>query len=244
MACATSSLPVPVSPSISTVVPVFDTCAIWSYTFCISCELPMMFDGRNRLRSSSRSRLFSSSSRSRSSSAARRSFTAWAIIEAMMVSRRSVLVQIGVGPVGQIDAQRSDDFLSDLDRNAHERGVRAFAPAGLVEEQRRFAGLRDDHRLAGEHDLAGHAFAELVAPAPRLLGRQPVRGLDQDVAGLPVEQGQRRVPHVHEFGERLEHRADDVAHVEALVEDAADVVEKRQLFELRCRISVRGSERS
>ena len=56
--------------------------------------------------------------------------------------------------------------------------------------------------------------------------------VDEDVAGLPVEEGDRAVAQVHVLGQGLEHRLDHLGDVRVLVEDAAELVEELELLDL------------
>ena len=102
-----------------------------------------------------------------------------------------VLLEIEAWLVESIDAQRAVGFVAGLDRYADERDVALLAAAGTIQEQRRFADLRNNRRLAGLHHFAGHTLAELVPAARHLALAHPVRQVDRDVSGLPVEQGDR-----------------------------------------------------
>ena len=143
-----------------------------------------------------------------------------------------VIVEIELGVELAIDRQRAEDLAPDLDRNADERDVGTLAAAGAVEEDRRLAGARNDGGLAALDHLAGDALAQLVAAGLDLLLRHTVREVDQDVAGLAVEQRHRAVPQLHVLGQGLEHRLDHLGHVRVLVEDAAQPVEELELFYL------------
>jgi len=137
-----------------------------------------------------------------------------------------VVVQVVVGLVGPVDAQRAVCLVAGADGHAEKGDLRALAAPRAVEEGLGLAGLRDHPGLARLDHLAGHALAEAVAGFRDLLDTQSVGDLDPDLAGLPVEQRDRAVLQVQVLGQGLERRPCDVAQFEALAKGLAQPVEE------------------
>ncbi|OPZ05947.1 MAG: hypothetical protein BWZ08_02381 [candidate division BRC1 bacterium ADurb.BinA292] len=134
-----------------------------------------------------------------------------------------------------VDAERTVDLLALFDRDAEEADGFAVAPAagaGAVEEFGFGVDVGDDHRAAGFDDLAGDAFAELVAAAFLLAVGEAVGGLDHHLAGVAVEQGEGAARHAHVVGDGNEDLLDDLAQVDGGVEDLADFEEEGEFADL------------
>jgi hypothetical protein len=131
-----------------------------------------------------------------------------------------------------ISAQRADDLAFQLDRDADVGDfvlVQVLAGAGAVEEQGFLRNFRDDHGPTGLYHLPDDALARAVAAALEFLVAQAVRGLDIEVSGLTIDQGNRAAEHASVPGNRLEHRPQLVTKIQAPVEDLADLEEEREV---------------
>ena len=122
-----------------------------------------------------------------------------------------VAFEVGAGKHFAVDAHGADHFVLVQDRHADEGDVGvAAARAGAVEKFGFAGDVGDDPGFAGQGDLPGDAFAEMVLAAPHLLLAQPVGGFDIEQVAAPQGDGAAQEPHltVQDAEHELQHRGD------------------------------------
>jgi hypothetical protein len=233
MELATSSLPVPLSPRISTVALLRDTWLIIWKTSRILLLLPMMLLMRY---------LFSSSSRRRLFSARRASFSRWMVSRlmawraSMVATTESSLVpflQRVIRIVGPVHAQGTDHPFALLHRDTDKRDLsHALDPARCrpVEKQGFFTDFGNGHGLTGFDHPADDPLAQLVFhPLHGALG-QAVGHLDVDFVSQGVENRNGSALHLHGCGENIQHLVHGFFQIQMLVEGIGYLVKKGDLF--------------
>jgi len=110
------------------------------------------------------------------------------------------------------------------DGHANERhpALLQVARTGLVEEQGLVADVRRHIRLGGLEDEPGDALVQLVHAALALLGRQPVRGADNQHLALRVHEGDGAAFHAQGLGQNAQHLGQRPIELEGRVDDLAD----------------------
>ena len=105
------------------------------------------------------------------------------------------------------------------------------ARPGFIEELRLVPDLRDQDRLAGRDHLAGHAFAQPVAPLPLFaFGNTPGRIHDQ-FGIIRAQDRNHAAVHSRVDFENLKDLLHELFQIAALAEHAGDMVENREAVE-------------
>ena len=227
MALAISSLPVPVSPRISTVVFHFATCRTCSNTRRIGWVWPMMLSKPYCPRTVRR-RL------SRSSVSARRSRFDVAVEPHALADQVGdhfqevgVFLQQDFRAGRRLRRQHAGHLAADADRHADERAL-GIVDAKAVEKARLVGDALDHDGLALLQDHAHHALAGAVADLADVGFVEAVRHRHQQGAGVRFDQADHAALQADAFVQRAQHGAQGFLQIERARQHLADVVQRLQ----------------